>query len=132
MVRVVRETRPIWVLAENVPGDQLKHIERACADLASSDYAVWPIDMAVETRRHNRRRFWIVAHANSDSKSNVSLDAKASIMQKITRQHREPYSETLGMANGISERLDKRKRLKALGNSIVPQIAEVIFRAIDE
>jgi len=127
MARVIREVRPVWVLAENVPGNEFKHIERACADLALCGYTVWPIDVAVETRRHNRRRLWIVAHANSDGEPNGPLDAEASIMQAATGQHREPYPEALGVADGVSRRMD---RLRALGNSIEPRHAEVIFRAI--
>ena len=132
MARIIKEIRPRWVLAENVPGNELEHIERACADLALCGYQVWPIDVAIEARRHNRRRIWIVAHANSNGEPNGPLDAEASIMQAASRFSREPYTETLGMADGLSEGLDKRKRLKALGNAIVPQVAEVIFRAIDE
>ena len=131
MARIIRQIRPLWVLAENVPGNEFKHIERACADLALCGYKVWPIDMAVETRRHNRRRFWIVAHANSDGEPNGPLDAEASVMQEASGQHREPYTEALGVADVLPEGMDKRKRLKALGNSINPRVAEVIFRAIE-
>jgi DNA (cytosine-5)-methyltransferase 1 len=42
----------------------------------------------------------------------------------------EVASELCRMDDGVSKKLDRTKRLKALGNSVVPQIVEVIGRAI--
>ena len=44
----------------------------------------------------------------------------------------QTQSELCGVPNGVSHELhsDRANRIKALGNSIVPQIAEQIFRSI--
>ena len=42
----------------------------------------------------------------------------------------EVAAELCGMDDGLPKRLDKGKRLKSLGNAIVPQIAEIFFKII--
>lgn len=128
MYRLICETRPNWVVAENVPGGRFKHIERACAGLARIGYTCWPFDVAVETRRHNRRRIWIVAHADSDRESDGPFDEKVALLQEATRFGDGFNAKTMGVDDGLPGRMD---RLMSLGNSIIPQIAEVIFRAIN-
>lgn len=48
-----------------------------------------------------------------------------------TEQWPEVAARLCRVDDGISRRVDRIKRLKALGNSIVPQVAYQIFRAID-
>ena len=125
-LRIIRELRPRWVVLENVPGQSLVHIERSCRDLGDNDYAVWPIDIAIEVRNHVRRRIWVVAHSNRESEPQLAFDAEMASLSEIARQRRrEP--EPLGMDDGLSRRMDRQR---AIGNSIEPEIAEMIFRAI--
>lgn len=44
----------------------------------------------------------------------------------------EAATRICGIHDGVSRGLDRSKRLKALGNAIVPQVAYEIFRAINE
>lgn len=70
MLRVIRLTKPEWVIAENVGGlitwnDGLV-LEQVCADLEAADYTVQPfiIPAAAVNAPHRRDRIWFVAHAN--------------------------------------------------------------------
>ena len=71
-LRIIREVRPRWVLAENVPGllsvDSGRLFGGILRDLAESGYdAEWNIVSAADVGApHLRERVFIVAHANSD------------------------------------------------------------------
>ncbi|MDR3631596.1 MAG: DNA (cytosine-5-)-methyltransferase [Desulfocapsaceae bacterium] len=58
------------------------------------------------------------------------------IQRPITERNDKRWIEVAAglcrMDDGVSRRLDRSKRLKALGNSVVPQILEIIGRAIME
>lgn len=127
-LQIIRQLRPIWIVIENVPSYKLEHIERACDDLEFIDYAVWPLDIACEIRNHVRRRAWIVAHANENGEPQCAVYEKVAGLRQAARFW-WGISEPMGMADGIPHRLD---RLRCLGNAIVPQIAEIIGRAILE
>jgi DNA (cytosine-5)-methyltransferase 1 len=62
MFRLVRELRPRWVLAENVPGLRTLGADGVLADLESAGYACWPLVVgAIHTGAPLRRlRVWIV------------------------------------------------------------------------
>lgn len=71
MLRVVREIKPRWVIAENVRG--LTNIaggstfETVCDDLEISGYEVQPFIIPALSvgAPHKRERVWLIAHANS-------------------------------------------------------------------
>lgn len=75
MLRVVREVKPTWVIAENVRG--LTNItggstfETVCNDLEVSGYEVQPFIIPALTvgAPHKRERVWIVANRNSTRES---------------------------------------------------------------
>src|SRR5687768_15049612 len=64
-MRVVREGRPDWVVAENVPGIGHEGVDRVCSDLEDAGYTVWPFDLdtALPQRQRGRNRFVWLAHA---------------------------------------------------------------------
>ena len=71
MARIIDETRPTWVLAENVAGHVSLGLDQVLSDLEARNYT-WGayIIPAVAVNAHHRRdRVWIVAHANRDGKS---------------------------------------------------------------
>jgi len=209
--RLVRECRPRWVVAENVPALRTRGYDRVHDDLEAAGYAVWPLVVGADDvgAPHRRKRVWIVAHADAQRReqhlrcsifdsvrpaqrhdidglgARVSADAEG---QRRPRegQRREPalagagsvgaqshaadthsdamegmvawaqpreYERQTGLHDrarstwdwrrapepcirrvddGPARRVDRtrRPRLAALGNALLPQIAEAIGRTI--
>jgi len=67
MCRVIAETRPTWVLGENVPGIIGMELDRVLSDLENLGYACWPLVIPAcgLDARHRRNRLWVVANAVS-------------------------------------------------------------------
>ena len=64
--RLIRELRPTWVLAENVPGLRTIAADEVLKDLEEADYSAWPLVVGADDvgAPHRRKRVWIVAHRN--------------------------------------------------------------------
>lgn len=64
-LRVIQETRPTWVLAENVTGIVSMELDRVCTSLEDSGYAVetYNIPACAVNAPHRRERIWIIAYA---------------------------------------------------------------------
>jgi DNA (cytosine-5)-methyltransferase 1 len=127
MLRIVRIIRPRFVVAENVGRDP---IIKSCRDLWKEGYTPYPIEISASMvgAPHDRPRWFVVADANSKSESRFSINAEmASIsdLSGVDWWQNEP--EPVGMDDGTPPRLD---RLRALGNAVVPQVAEVIGRVV--
>lgn len=72
MLRVIRESRPTWIVAENVRGlatwnDGLV-LEGVCSDLEANGYEVQPfcIPACAVGAPHRRERLWFIAHRTSE------------------------------------------------------------------
>jgi len=65
MLRVIADSKPRWVLGENVPGIISLELDRVLADLENLGYSAWPLVLpaCALDARHRRDRVWIVAHA---------------------------------------------------------------------
>jgi DNA (cytosine-5)-methyltransferase 1 len=69
MLRVIREFKPTWVIAENVRGilsiEQGMVFEQVCLDLEGEGYEVQPfiIPAVAVNAPHRRDRVWFVAHS---------------------------------------------------------------------
>jgi DNA (cytosine-5)-methyltransferase 1 len=132
--RIIRNVRPRLVLLENVIGHLSIGFGDVLADLASSGYdAEWDcIPASAVGAPHRRDRLWVVAHAHSDSEPTSALDDEARWLPAPTRTRWPdwtPDPATLGMDDGLPRRLDG-PRLEALGNAVVPQVAELIGRRL--
>jgi DNA (cytosine-5)-methyltransferase 1 len=68
MLRLVREVRPRWVLAENVPALRTRGADIVIAGLEEAGYTVWPLVVGAWCcgAPHRRNRVWIVAQRKSD------------------------------------------------------------------
>ena len=137
MRRVVGEARPEWVVAENVPGlfssESGRFFGRVISDLAEMGYRVgWCCYGASDVgANHIRKRIFMVAHTNSDSKPVIPKHDEAHVMPNYARSHWERQPRSVRVDDGVSRRLDSN-RLRALGNAVVPQQIYPILKAIAE
>jgi DNA (cytosine-5)-methyltransferase 1 len=186
MLRVIREVKPSWIVAENVEGivninegmvlrQVLNDLENEgfqsqCIIIPASGIGAW----------HQRKRIWILAYSNNNglyrSQRNATKQSSNEQKDRLSfgddkdvsnsnikglERHRDEYelreakqeknfiwsgndgtkeswwqikSRICGVPNGVSYELDKDRsnRIKALGNSIVPQIARQIGLSIME
>lgn len=138
-LRAIRLVRPRWALLENVAALLDRGMGAVLGSLAARGYdAEWHCIRATAVGAiHKRDRVWIVAHDNSQRKQGVGKIAlqeqsRISWCENVGRFEDIPDrsdlypSKLCGSGNGISERLD------SLGNAVVPQIPEIIGRAIME
>jgi len=64
-LRLIRETRPRYIIAENVPGIVSTYIDTVLSDLEGEGYACWTFNLpaCAFDAPHRRERIFIVAHA---------------------------------------------------------------------
>jgi DNA (cytosine-5)-methyltransferase 1 len=127
--RIVRTVRPRYVLVENVLGLLSAGFGELAGDLASIGYDTqWQsISAAAIGAPHQRRRVFLVAYPNlkrfTGSPSSATEPAQPFRSSSNTG---EQWAVEPGMgrvAYGIPRRVD---RLRALGNAVVPQVAELV------
>ena len=136
----IRDLRPRYVLIENVPGHLSLGFDRVLADLASLGFdAEWSVVGACAVGApHSRQRLFCVAYpAGDDEQGEVShhpfADRGYSDWQGQPRGSRGTArsdwwlsESTLDrVAHGVPSRL-VREPLAALGNAVVPQVAQFI------
>lgn len=143
MRRVISESRPTWVLGENVPHIANLVLGEVCADLEAEGYEVQPLDIpaCAVGGGHLRQRTWLLAHLADGGQEK---DGAETAIQAGQRNQRP---ESSGELPGGLGRLDWRPampavvrdvdgipnrthRIHALGNAIVPQVAAEILRCM--
>lgn len=152
MLRVVREAKPSWVITENVPALRTRGADQVLSDLEEADYTAEPLVVGAWAvgAIHKRQRVWVVAHANgirlqersphrlngvpvgqawSAAKGKQGWERMECWLKQTVRagDWSEPPSPVLGVDDGVPARVD---RITALGNSVVPQIPELLGRWI--
>ncbi len=131
--RLISELRPQWVLIENVALLRSRGLDEVLRSLAQIGYdAEWNcISAANIGAPHLRERLWIVAYPNNDGQPVGPLHDEAPRLSPVVRDGGWPrwdgQPEDVRMADGLPGGMD---RLKQLGNAVVPQIPELIGRAI--
>ena len=141
MLRVIADTQPTWILAENVPGIISLELDDVLSDLGSIGYASEPIVIPACAMGPDqyRGRVWIVGapiHSNTNGnglqrcfKQSEKVSVTWSRIEferlvQISLQRGVPSRRSGGISDGISNR---SHRLKGLGNAIVPQVAAQIL-----
>ena len=142
IVRIVRELKeagrpPLYVILENVSSLRSRGLDGVLRALAAVGYdAEWHcIPASAVGAEHDRDRVWIIAYPAGSRVEGLwpegveiacPLDRSLlSVRDRDGQWKTEP--DVRRVADGIPSRVD---RLRCLGNAVVPQIPEIIGRAI--
>jgi DNA (cytosine-5)-methyltransferase 1 len=146
--RIIGELRPRYVIVENVAALLNFGLGTVLGDLAALGYdAEWHcIPASAVGANHQRDRVWIIAYAPGDRREGKLREALAQALDDFSSQALGPWHgaghpfedwqklmdqpEFRRMDDGVSSMLDIRPRLHAYGNTVLPQIPEIIGRAI--
>jgi DNA (cytosine-5)-methyltransferase 1 len=142
MLRIVTELRPTWVLGENVAGFISMGLNDCLADLEGIGYETraFVIPACAVGAPHRRDRVWILAHHWGERREGIkSQEIQGECRLQGSQDERGAEAFLLrsdlpsplfcGSSDGVPNWVD---RLRALGNAVVPQVVEVIGRAIME
>ncbi|MDA1190219.1 MAG: DNA (cytosine-5-)-methyltransferase [Candidatus Poribacteria bacterium] len=140
--RIVGEAKPRWVLAENVPSivatDRGRYFGRILSDLAAFGYdATWDVLSArAFGSPQSRERLVLVAHTDGQRLSRC-FDAPVSRVERFAWTEGIGSVEELPRRSEIPQPLlrryahgDQRRWIAALGDAVVPAVAEWIGRRI--
>jgi DNA (cytosine-5)-methyltransferase 1 len=128
MRRVIELSWPKYVIAENVSEHAIRTAER---DLRGLSYCVAVRNISGDDcgAPHVRSRWWAVAHPHSEGEFQRALDAEVAKLPELCSGlwSVEAFARALRVSDGIPHRVH---RVEALGNAVIPQIPQVIGRAI--
>lgn len=126
MLRVIDESNPAWVVGENVAGFDSLDLERVVSDLEARNYEVSPFEIPACAVGHDhwRPRIWLCAYTDRDKQPGRAVYAEVA-----RRKELRPVATHARATHGLSARLDGH-RTRSIGNAVVPQIPELIGRAI--
>jgi DNA (cytosine-5)-methyltransferase 1 len=147
--RIIRETRPRWVVAENVPGllssESGRFFGRVLRDLAESGYdAEWCCFPTGRSMGHDRERVVVVAHdvraglpirgyayqVGADAARIFTRERFASVLAGVDPGQEWSDRPLLGRGvHGIPQRVD---RVRSLGNAVVPRVPWLVAQCIQE
>jgi DNA (cytosine-5)-methyltransferase 1 len=131
--RIVEELRPRWVVVENVANWATKRwLPAVRQDLHLLGYRTRAlrVDARDVGAPHARARIFVVGHPHEEGEPARAVDAKVARVPAppgLGGHWREPFSGPVRVADGLPLRLD---RLRALGDAVVPQCAELVGRVI--
>lgn len=128
MLRVISETRPAWVIGENVVGLKPLEIEQVVSGLGAQgfDAVVMEIPACATLKDHWRPRNWFLGYAHGNSKSKRAINEQVALMQRCDYGPGDARG-----SHGFSKGVDGLRK-RAIGNAVVPQVVELIGRAIME
>lgn len=142
MLRVVEASKPEWVVGENVHGIW-PHIDSICQDLEDVGFQTLPICLSARAfgAAHLRRRIFFIANSKRNQlqrgETNAAERPEFGGEEQLSRLLFPRVRDALSAArvwradHGVSSRVDIHRN-KAIGNAIVPQIAEWIAERIKE
>jgi len=104
MFRIIRSSRPVWVLCENVAGHITMGLDEVISDLEGEEYSVqsFVIPAQAVDARHRRDRVWIVG--NSKSRSCNEWSSRRYENRKLQISKLRNSSGTIAFANSDSRR----------------------------
>jgi DNA (cytosine-5)-methyltransferase 1 len=134
MLDAIRVLRPRFALLENVPGHLGLGFDRVLADLATLGFdAEWSVVSACSVgASHMRRRLFCLAHSTGTGLQGLDETGLAFAVRRAEGTVRRAWPsepEVARVADGIPRRL-VLDPIRALGNAVVPPVAEHIGRLI--
>lgn len=159
MLRIIKASRPTWVIAENVAGHINLGLDQVLSDMERAGYAcqAFVIPAVAVDAQHRRDRVWIIGYTDSKGKSTQPKHDEVAVMsvvantsggrrcQQEERQDQQPRRTkakrsshgawqswpTEPAVDRVANGIPRRvDRLRGLGNAIVPQVAVEIFKGI--
>lgn len=144
MLRLAEEIKPKFIFIENVPAITTRGGIEVVREIASVGYDCrWCTISASSVGALHKRERWFLLACHSDSKSSWQASEKAkpntTIKEAWRRPARQPWpfisradwqenlSEMDVCTDGVPSYVD---RLRALGNSVVPQQAKAAFKLL--
>lgn len=133
--RLIGEIRPDLVIVENVADLLGLGLGDVLGDLASIRYdAEWHcIPAGYVGAPHERDRVWIIAYPSEESRFHESYFGEAAqrLRDDCNFWRTNPWPETTSPVCRVDDGVPFRvERTESLGNAVVPQIPEIIGRAI--
>ncbi len=130
--RIVRDIRPSFVVVENVASGKSRWLPTVRHQLHVLGYRTRALGIAARDvgAPHSRPRIFVIGHAYRDRKPVISQHGEVARVPQAASDLRcgwIPKPSDLRMADGVPVRMD---RLRALGNAVVPQCAEVVGRIV--
>ena len=139
LIRVIRLVRPKFVVMENVAAILNNGLDIVLGELSQAGYdAEWSIISASSLGAcHRRSRWWCVAYTNSKGlqRENIGKMEREIWSQSNSRRLDPDWRSYVSKpilprgSYGLSNRVD---RTKALGNSVVPQVAAIPLKRVHD
>lgn len=138
--RIICELRPMFVVIENSVALLIRGLDRVLCDLAACGFdAEWqPVLASDFTFPHRRERLFVVAYANGKHGASRMGNQQNWPREIFDRSRRERDAVRVQAADrfvGVDDGVRGRSyfdRGHAIGNAVVPQVAEWIGRRIVE
>lgn len=135
VARTVTDLEPEWFVFENVPGLRTMGLGTVLTDLHDLGYRcrVGEISACAMGASHTRTRLLGLAHSPGRGRSTRrSAEPRPALLEPDRRgtQYRRSWSRESrpdGVAYGVPRGMDRRR---ALGNAVVPAVAEYVGRLI--
>lgn len=125
--RVIGECQPQYVFLENVNKSAFRTVQQ---DLEALGYRVaepTPFAAAELGAPHIRRRYFVLAHSDSNGQPGRQVDAETQGVPSFDGNPWETIPYSVRVPDGVPHRVD---RLKALGNAVVPDVAALAWRVL--
>lgn len=125
--KIIEREKPTWIVTENVAHTWRRWVPQLRLALHSIGYSSLPLKVRASDvgADHERARIFIIAHADSELLWQLSwwLSGEGRKMATEFAKSWDKKPKRLGNNDGLPSWVDRRT---ALGNAIVPQIAEII------